>query len=265
MLLVIDIGNTNLVIGLFDQHDRGQGRLLHSWRIATRKELTSDEYAVLLYNLFEIAGLTRKSVEAIAICSVVPPLNERFETLSQKYFHLDPFFVEPLNQNLIPIRYNPPADVGADRIVNALAAFELYGGPAIVVDFGTATTFDAISALGEYLGGVIAPGIGISAEALFVRASKLPRIEIKKPPQVIGDSTVTSMQSGIFFGYVSLVEGIVRRMQSELQAKTVLATGGLAWLIGGESEVIDKVEENLTLYGLQMFYERRQMSPEAAR
>jgi type III pantothenate kinase len=251
MLLVIDVGNTNIVLGLF----RGP-TLLHAWRVGTRKDRTVDEYAVLCKNLFELHGFSLREVTAIIISSVVPPLNDRLTLLGRGYFGLDPVFVEPSNQKIIRILYNPPSEVGADRIVNALAAFELAGGPVIVVDFGTATTFDAISKQGEYLGGVIVPGIGISAEALFVRAAKLPRIEIKAPDRVIGDCTVGAMQSGIFYGYVSLVEGVLRRMKTELGPATVIATGGLAPLIAHGAEGIDRLEDDLTLHGLRIFFER---------
>ncbi|MFQ5928369.1 MAG: type III pantothenate kinase [Acidobacteriota bacterium] len=249
MLLVIDIGNTNLVFGVFDDD-----QLRHSWRVVTRRDQTFDEYAVLCRNLFELQGLSHREVKGIAICSVVPPLNEAFELLAKKCFGLNPLFIESAKQDLMPVHYNPPSDVGADRIVSAVAAFEMVGGPAIVVDFGTATTFDAISEKGEYLGGIIAPGIGISAEALFQRAAKLPRIEIKKPPCVIGDSTVTSMQAGLYFGYVGLVDGILGRMKEELGKSQVVATGGQARLVSSDSQQIDRVEEDLMLYGLRIFY-----------
>jgi type III pantothenate kinase len=250
MLLAIDIGNTHLVLGIF----KGD-QLVHSWRVVTRINQTFDEYAVVCRNLFELEGISSKDIEGIVISSVVPPLNETFETLARRYFALEPLFIEPTHQDLVPIPfYKPPSDVGADRIVNAVAAFDLIGGPCIVVDFGTATTFDAISEKGEYLGGVIAPGIGISAEALFSRASKLPRIEIRKPSKVIGDSTVGSMQSGLYFGYVGLVEGILGNMKGELGEAQVLATGGLASLVAAATEEIDRVEEDLILYGLRIFH-----------
>ena len=252
MLLAIDIGNTHLVLGIF----KGD-QLVHSWRVVTRRNQTFDEYAVLFRNLFELEGIASKDIEGVVISSVVPPLNETFESLARQYFSLAPLFIEATRQDLVPIpTYKPPADVGADRIVNAMAAFDLIGGPSIVVDFGTATTFDAISGKGEYLGGVIAPGIGISAEALFSRASKLPRIEIRKPSKVIGDSTVGSMQSGLYFGYVGLVEGIIGQMKGELGEAQVLATGGLASLVAAATEAIDRVEEDLTLFGLKLFYSK---------
>lgn len=252
MLLAIDIGNTQLVLGIF----KGD-QLVHSWRVVTRRNQTFDEYAVLFRNLFELEGISSEDIEGMVISSVVPPLNKTFESLAKQYFSLDPLFIEATRQNLVPIpTYKPPADVGADRIVNAMAAFDLIGGPSIVVDFGTATTFDAISGKGEYLGGVIAPGISISAEALFSRASKLPRIEIRKPSKVIGDSTVGSMQSGLYFGYVGLVEGILGKMKGELGEVQVLATGGLASLVAAATDAIDRVEEDLTLFGLRLFHSK---------
>ena len=252
MLLAIDIGNTQLVLGIF----KGD-QLVHSWRVVTRRNQTFDEYAVLFRNLFELEGISSEDIEGMVISSVVPPLNKTFESLGKQYFSLDPLFIEATRQNLVPIpTYKPPADVGADRIVNAMAAFDLIGGPSIVVDFGTATTFDAISGTGEYLGGVIAPGISISAEALFSRASKLPRIEIRKPSKVIGDSTVGSMQSGLYFGYVGLVEGILGKMKGELGEAQVLATGGLASLVAAATDAIDRVEEDLTLFGLRLFHSK---------
>ncbi len=252
MLLAIDIGNTQLVLGIF----KGD-QLVHSWRVVTRRNQTFDEYAVLFRNLFELEGISSEDIEGMVISSVVPPLNKTFESLAKQYFSLDPLFIEATRQNLVPIpTYKPPADVGADRIVNAMAAFDLIGGPSIVVDFGTATTFDAISGKGEYLGGVIAPGISISAEALFSRASKLPRIEIRKPSKVIGDSTVGSMQSGLYFGYVGLVEGILGKMKGELGEAQVLATGGLASLVAAATDAIDRVEEDLTLFVLRIFHSK---------
>lgn len=251
MLLVIDIGNTNIVLGVF----QGE-RLIKSWHAATRRQKTSAEYAVLIDRFFSGAGLNNHQVKAITIASVVPPLNECFTRVATEFFQRKPLFVDPIRQDLMPILYEPASDVGADRIVNALAAFRLFGGPTVVVDFGTATTLDAISERGEYLGGIIAPGIGISAEALFANAAKLPRIEIKPPPRVIGNSTVTSMQSGIYFGYVSLVDGVLTRMKNELGQCHVVATGGLSGLISRESSQIDSVEENLTLQGLYLFDQR---------
>lgn len=251
MLFVVDIGNTNIVMGLFEG-----GKLGHSWRVSTRREQTSHEYSVLCRNLFSLDGLTPECVNGVAISSVVPPLNDCFEQLAKGFFKVNPLFVEPACQDLMPIRYHHPSDVGADRIVNALAAYSLHGGPAIVVDFGTATTFDAVSPSGEYLGGIIAPGIGISAEALFLKAARLPKIEIRRPAHAIGQTTVESMQSGVFYGYIGLVEGILRRMKAEMGSPIVIATGGLAKLIATEYQGFDHIEEDLTLQGLRLFYER---------
>jgi type III pantothenate kinase len=256
MLLVMDVGNTNIVLGVF-QDDR----LIHSWRVSTIRERTADEYGVLCHNLFELSKLSVDHLEAVVISSVVPPLNDRLEALSRRYLGNEPVFVEPENQKIVPVLYHPPGDVGADRIVNALAAVEIYGSPAIVVDFGTATTFDLVSRDGEYLGGVICPGIRISAEALFARAAKLPRIEIKKPPRLVGDSTTMSMQSGIFYGYVSLVEGILRRMLAEIGEARVIATGGLAPLIGSYVSEIETIDLDLTLHGLHLFYRKMKEQP----
>ncbi len=251
MLLVIDIGNTNIVLGVFEAAE-----LVHSWRVATRRDRTPDEYAVLCDDLFRLKRVDPSKVEAMAISSVGPPLDDCFKVLGARHFGVKPVFVQPQLQQLIPISYESPADVGADRVVNALAALRLVGAPAIVVDFGTATTFDAISVQAEYVGGIISPGVSTSAEALFLRAAKLPRVEITRPVRVIGRSTTTSIQSGLYFGYVSLVEGILRRMKEELPNAPVVATGGFAELIGSQSEGIDRIEENLTLYGLQIFWDR---------
>lgn len=251
MLLVLDIGNTNIVLGVFEG-----SRLTHSWRVSTRREQTTHEYAVLCRNLFSLSQVPVERMEAAVISSVVPPLNDAFEHLAREFFMVRAHFVDPERQDLMPIRYHRPADVGADRIVNAIAARELHGRPAIIVDFGTATTFDAVSDQGEYLGGTIAPGIGISAEALFQRAARLPRIELRKPEKAIGRSTVESMQAGIFYGYVGLVEGILRMMKAEMGACPVIATGGYARLISSGFGGFDRIEEDLTMHGLRIFYDR---------
>ena len=252
MLLAIDIGNTNIVLGLFREQE-----LLHHWRVSTRRDGTADEYGILLKNLFEVVGIHPSAVSGVIIASVVPPLQPVFEELISAHFRVAPVVVGPGIRTGMPILYDNPHEVGADRIVNAVAAYETYGGPAIVVDFGTATTFDAISAKGEYLGGVIAPGIGISAEALFERAAKLPRVEIVRPKGVIGKNTVGSMQSGLFYGYLGLVDGIVRRMIKEMEREpTVIGTGGLAHLILAESETVQHIDAFLTLKGLQIVYDR---------
>src|SRR5512135_1678499 len=237
MLLVVDVGNTNTVLGVFQSASGSvggpYGPLIAHWRVATSKTQTVDEYGVLFRNLFAIEGLEVKEVKGIGISSVVPPLDSTLREMCERYFHSRPLFVEPGVKTGMPVHYDNPAEVGADRIVNGVAAFEKFGGPCIVVDFGTATTFDAVSKKGEYLGGVIAPGIGISAEALFERTARLPRVDIRKPARVIGSNTVGSVQSGLYYGYLGLVDGILERLLAELGSEAkVVATGGLASLIG---------------------------------
>jgi type III pantothenate kinase len=252
MLLALDVGNTNTVIGVFD----GQAILTH-WRLSTRREGTRDEYGILIKGLFDFAGLAFQGVSAVIISSVVPPLQGPLEEMARQYFGVEPMVVGPGIKTGMPILYESPRDVGADRIVNAVAAYEAYGGPCIVVDFGTATTFDAISVRGEYLGGVICPGIGISSEALFQHAAKLPRVDILRPKVIIGRNTVSSMQAGLFYGYLSLVEGVVTRMRAELGGRAaVVATGGLAQLLLTESTAVDHVNPLLTLTGLRIIFER---------
>ncbi|HHW44828.1 MAG TPA: type III pantothenate kinase [Desulfotomaculum sp.] len=252
MILVFDVGNTNIVLGVYKGRE-----LVEHWRVSTGPQRTADEFGMLLRNLFQYSGISFAEIDALVIASVVPPLMLALEQMSRKYFGLQPLVVGPGIKTGLAIKTDDPREVGADRIVNAVAGYELYGGPLIIVDFGTATTFDAISARGEYLGGAIAPGIGISTEALFARAAKLPRVELVRPPSVIGRNTVASMQAGIVFGFVGQVDEIVRRMKAELDGNTtVLATGGLAELIAGESRTIDRVDTLLTLKGLHMIYER---------
>jgi type III pantothenate kinase len=251
MLMVIDVGNTNTVLGLY----RGE-ELTHNWRLATQRERTADEWGILIRTLFNLGEMANGIVSAIVISSVVPPARPALEEMAVRYFGIQPLFIEPTMNLGMPVLYNPPGDVGADRIVNAIAAFTAFGGPVIVVDFGTATTFDAISGGGEYLGGVITPGIGISAEALFLRAARLPRVEIRPPAKIIGDSTVASMQSGLFWGYVGLVDGVLKRMKQELENAYVVSTGGLAELISPACEEIDSVDRNLTLEGMRLIHER---------
>ncbi len=252
MLLVIDVGNSNTVLGVYRNAE-----LIRDWRIATDKDRTVDEYAMLFHNLFELAEMRFEQLSAVIISCVVPPMLNSLEALCRKYFKLSPLVVGPGVKTGMPIQYDNPKEVGADRIVNAVAAFDRWHCGMIVVDFGTATTFDVVSASGEYQGGAIAPGVGISAEALFARASKLPRVEFVRPAQVVAKNTVSSMQSGIFYGYVGLVEGIVTRIRAEVgQPLKVIATGGLAAAIAEASDMIDSVEPFLTLEGLRILYQR---------
>lgn len=252
MLLVIDIGNTNTSLGVFD----GEQLEAH-WRLTTARSRTADEWGVHARNLFALAGLDFKAIDAIAIASVVPPLNFTLKRMAEAYFELSPLFIDHTIDTGLPIRYQPPSDVGADRIVDAVAAIHKYGAPCIVVDFGTATTFNAINTQGEYLGGVITPGITISSDALFERTAKLPRVEIKRPQKVIGSTTVEAIQSGLYHGYAGLVDGILKKMIEELGGKAkVIATGGLAPLIATGSEFIETIDETLTLEGLRLVYQR---------
>lgn len=255
MLLVIDIGNTNTSLGVFE------GATLRThWRLTTQRSRTADEWGVLARNLFELAALDVKSIDAIAIASVVPPLNFTLKRMAEIYFDLTPLFVDETVDTGVRILYQPASDVGADRIVDAVAAIHKYGAPCIVVDFGTATTFDAINSSGEYVGGVITPGITISADALFERAAKLPRVEIKRPQKVIGGATVEAMQSGLYHGYIGLVDGLLKKMIEELgRSPRVVATGGLAPLIARGSKFIQEVDETLTLDGLRLVYERQKV------
>jgi type III pantothenate kinase len=240
MLLAIDIGNTNIVLGVFDGD-----RLTESWRLQTLRERTADEIGILVTHLF------------------TPPQTGTMEEMAERYFGIKPLTVDPETNTGMPILYTPAADVGADRVVNAVAAYEMFGRskhvPVIAVDFGTATTFDVISAAGEYIGGVICPGIGISADALFQRAARLPRVDVRKPPSIIGQTTVTSMQAGLFFGYVSMVDGIVHRIRAELpdgDRAACIATGGMANVLANETTTIERVEPDLTLQGLRLIWQR---------
>ena len=252
MLLVIDVGNTNTVLGLYDGEE-----LVHDWRIRTVIDHTVDEYGMLILNLYKNSRISSKAITDIIISCVVPPMLNILEPLCLKYFDTRPLIVGPGVRTGMPIFYDNPKEVGADRIVNAVAAYEKYRHDLIIVDFGTATTFDYISPKGEYMGGCIAPGIMISSEALFERASKLPRVELTRPHDVITKDTVSGMQAGIMFGYAGLVDGIVRRMKAETASEPiVIATGGLAKLIASEAKQIDVVDEMLTLEGLRIIYLR---------
>ncbi len=250
MLLAVDIGNTNITLGVFEGEE-----LRATWHMATSIDRMTDEYAALLLNLLHHQGLDISDIKEVALCSVVPPLIATFDELFKRYLHISPLVVGAGVKTGVRIRMDNPKEVGADRIVNAAAAHHLYSGPIIITDLGTATTFDTISKEGDYLGGAIAPGIVTAAEALFIRAAMLPRVELVHPKRAIGTNTIAAIQSGIVFGYVGLVEGIVTRIQQELGEKAkVVATGGYAELIAKETAVIDIVNPNLTLIGLRLIY-----------
>ena len=253
MLLVIDVGNTNTVLGLYDGD-----QLIHDWRIRTEIDHTIDEYGMLIFNLYQSSRMKTekiKAVNAIIISCVVPPMLNILEPLCVKYFNVKTLIVGPGIKTGMPIFYDNPKEVGADRIVNAVAAYDKYRQAAIIIDFGTATTFDYISPKGEYMGGCIAPGIMISSEALFERAARLPRVELSKPKSVVTKDTVSAMQAVIIFGYAGLIDGIVERMKAEIKTKPlVIATGGLARLVASETKCIDKFDDMLTLEGLRIIY-----------
>ena len=256
MLLAIDVGNSNIVLGVFEGT-----RLEHSWRLATIRERTADELGLLIEGLFANRHIDHGRIDGIILGSVVPPLTSTMQWMAKRYFNLPVLTIEPGVKTGMPILYDNPAEVGADRIVNAVAAYEQFGRaagrPMVVLDFGTATTFDAVSARGEYLGGAICPGVQISADALFQRAARLPRIDVRKPATVVGRTTVGAMESGLFYGYVGMVEGLIRRMSDELGGNALcVATGGLADAIAPETALIQHVDPDLTLHGLRIVWER---------
>ncbi len=262
MLLTLDVGNTNTVLGLYRLTT---DELVTHWRISTLRTQTADEYGVLFLNLFAMRKIEATGISSIIISSVVPPLETTLRQVCERYFNVKPMFVEPGIKTGMPILVDNPAELGADRLVNGVAAFARYGGPCIVVDFGTATTFDVVSAKGEYIGGVIAPGLAISAEALFSRAARLSRVDVKKPAKVVGTNTVAHMQSGLYYGYIGLVDGILERIIKETQgqdavAPKVIATGGLARLIVDDSRFIQTIDDMLTLDGLRLIYERNRVA-----
>jgi type III pantothenate kinase len=254
MLLTIDIGNTNVTIGVFENE-----RLRYTWRMSTDINKMADEYAIFLLNAFKYRNLETSDITGIVLCSTVPPLVVTFQEMLQRYFGMSPLVVGPGVKTGVRIRFDNPREVGPDRIANTAAAHFLYKGPVIIVDIGTATTFDIVSGEGEFIGGVIAPGIANAAEALFARAAALPRVELVAPKQAIGSNTISGMQSGIVFGYVGLVEGIVERIQRELGEKaTIVATGGYAYIITPETTIIDTINPDITLVGLRLIYEINQ-------
>ena len=268
MLIVLDVGNTYTVLGVYPTTEDASsqdgengpalssGELVAHWRISSARTQTVDEYGVLLRNLFAMGGIDFGAIRGIIISSVVPPADSTLREVCERYFRIRPLFIEPGVKTGMPVHYDNPVEVGADRIVNAVAGFEKYGGPCVVVDFGTATIFDAVSAKGEYMGGVIAPGLGISAEALYTRTARLPKVDIRKTAKVIGSNTVASLQSGLYYGYIGLVDGILERIVAENNAETVVATGELAPLIGSGSRFINHIDELLTLEGMRIIWDR---------
>jgi type III pantothenate kinase len=260
MLLALDVGNTNTVLGLY-QLDVEPPKLAAHWRVTTHRTQTVDEYGVFFVNLFEMHGMSPSQVTHIIISSVVPPVESTLRQVCESYFHLEPLFVEPGIKTGMPVLVDNPTELGADRLADCVAAVEKYGGPCIVVDFGTATKFEVISERGEYLGGAIAPGLGLSADALFSRAARLSRVDIKRPAKVIGTNTVGHLQSGLYYGYIGLVDGVLERIFAELgQKPRVIATGGLARMVAADSRYITEIDDMLTLDGLRILFERNRNS-----
>lgn len=278
MLLALDVGNTNTTLGLYcldgeqppaSRPDGARPDLAAHWRVTTHRTQTVDEYGVLFVNLFEMHGLKPDQVTHIIVSSVVPPVDSTLRSVCEAYFHVDPTFVEPGIKTGMPMLIDNPTELGADRLCDCIAAFERYGGPCIVVDFGTATKFEVISERGEYLGGAIAPGLGLSADALFARAAKLSRVDIRRPAKVIGTNTVAHLQSGLYYGFIGLVDGVLERIFAELGAerkpRAVIATGGLARMVAEDSRYVTTIDDLLTLDGLRILFERNRAARPRAR